>query len=935
MTAKDAAPHSPEFIASYREDESNVRIRTGKLACALVFVLMPAGVLLDLTVYPKLASEFLWLRLICSLLISGVWGLHFTQFARRHYPWVGIAIPILPVLFMTYMIYVTEGPRSPYYAGLNLVLLAISAVGHWSTRESVITSSLVLAIYVLGVSAHVKNRTSTISNHGASPITSTNQFPLPHLTPRPEAYSQQTLEEDLRLIPNNLFFIALTGIIVVAGNTIFSRLRLREFTLRYELNKKQQELEENHQKLLELDQAKSHFFANISHELRTPLTLLLAPLENLIIQSKKQNDDEAHDLLSTMQANGMRLLKLINDLLDLVRLESGRMEVRREAVELSSFLNGLLNAVRGVAQGKNVSLLAKYSPEIGSTQLDRDKVEKILLNLLFNALKFTDSGGSVALIATHVDNQLTLAVQDSGMGIPKSQLPNVFGRFWQADSSARRKHQGAGIGLALVKELAEVQDGSVSVDSVEGQGSTFTIQLPWIDSSTPPQRPDTTSPSSVAPEQKWLENLYRRAELFPASTPANQTKLPTPESIPLPTPTLHTTNTANLLPSRRTQHRILVADDEPDMLRFLHHQLSRFYTVDPVSNGREAVEHALSNPPDLILLDMMMPELDGIQACQTLRQQKSTKNLPIVLLTARADEETKISALSVGANDFLTKPFSTTELEVRVHNLIQNHVLQLQLSDQNTLLQSTIEQLKETEVQLVQAEKLASLGRLSAGIIHEINNPLNFAASNLYSLRRSADQTPESIRPTVVECLDDMEAALNRVRDIVSNLRSFTHAGGGAIETINLQETLETALRFLSHELREEIQLVNRIPDNLNVQADRNRFLQVLINLLQNAVDAIKQNPNPTQPGTIWLDAFPQENDVLLTVTDNGPGIDPDIQDKIFDPFFTTKEVGKGLGLGLSISYRIIQQLKGQLSVSSKPGQLTEMQIRLPAAKTA
>ncbi|MFM1942257.1 MAG: hypothetical protein RI897_1239 [Verrucomicrobiota bacterium] len=934
MTAKDAAIHSPEFLASYREDESNVRIRTGKLACALVFVLMPAGVLLDLTVYPKLASEFLWLRLLCSLLISGIWGLHFTRFARKHYQWVGIAIPILPVLFMTYMIYVTEGPRSPYYAGLNLVLLAISAVGHWSTRESVITSSLVLAIYVLGVSAHVKNRTSNLSNPGASPITSTSQSLIPNLTPPSEAYSQQTLEEDLRLIPNNLFFIALTGIIVVAGNTIFSRLRLREFTLRYELNQNQQELEENHQKLLELDQAKSHFFANISHELRTPLTLLLAPLENLLIQSKNQNDDEAHDLLSTMQANGMRLLKLINDLLDLVRLESGRMEVRREVVELSSYLNGLLNAVRPVAQSKKVNLIAKYSPELGSTQIDRDKVEKILLNLLFNALKFTDSDGSVALIATHDKNQLTLAVQDSGMGIPKSQLPNVFGRFWQADSSARRKHQGAGIGLALVKELAEVQDGSVSVDSVEGQGSTFTVKLPWIESSETAESPASTSAPNEAPDKKWLENLYRRAELFPASNPSALAKQATAKpAIPL-TPNILTTN-ANPLPSRRTQHRILVADDEPDMLRFLQHQLSRFYTVDPVSNGREAVEHALSTPPDLILLDMMMPELDGIQTCQTLRQQKTTRNLPIVLLTARADEETKISALSVGANDFLTKPFSITELEVRVHNLIQNHVLQLQLSDQNTLLQSTIEQLKETEVQLVQAEKLASLGRLSAGIIHEINNPLNFAASNLYSLRRSADQTPESIRPTVVECLDDMETALNRVRDIVSNLRSFTHAGGGVIETINLQTTLETALRFLSHELRDEIQLVNRIPDNLNVQADRNRFLQVLINLLQNAVDAIKQNPNPTQPGTIWLDAFPKDHDVLLTVTDNGPGIAPEIQDKIFDPFFTTKEVGKGLGLGLSISYRIIQQLNGHLSVSSKPGQLTEMQIRLPAAKTA
>ena len=185
----------------------------------------------------------------------------------------------------------------------------------------------------------------------------------------------------------------------------------------------------------------------------------------------------------------------------------------------------------------------------------------------------------------------------------------------------------------------------------------------------------------------------------------------------------------------RGQPRVLIADDEPDMLKYLKSQLSVNFQVIEAVDGQQAVEKASQFLPDVIVCDMMMPEKNGLEVCRELRERTSTRSIPILLLTARADEETKLAALSAGANDFITKPFSMTELSVRLKNLFDTHTLQQELARQNQVLEATIEQLKETEVQLVHSEKLASLGRMSAGIIHEINNPLNFAKTALYVLR--------------------------------------------------------------------------------------------------------------------------------------------------------------------------------------------------------
>ena len=329
-----------------------------------------------------------------------------------------------------------------------------------------------------------------------------------------------------------------------------------------------------------------------------------------------------------------------------------------------------------------------------------------------------------------------MIVGDTGVGIAEKSLPFVFDRFWQADSSSKRKFQGVGIGLALVKELTEMLRGTVAVQSQEGKGTTFTVRLPYQKGEPPAKRETGESASAengAAASEEWLVNLYRRAEFFPAVTAMRGTVKPVE------------------LGGRRPV--VLVADDEPDMRRFLKSELNEDYDVIEAADGVQALEKAQQFLPDIILLDMMMPEMDGLEVCHELRQRDVTVNIPVILLTARADEETKFDALGMGANDFLAKPFSSTELQARIKNLIESHHYQRKLSKQNKALTTAIEQIKETEMQLVQSEKLASLGRLSAGIIHEINNPLNFTMTGLFALRNkgkparpnsAANTTPSS-----------------------------------------------------------------------------------------------------------------------------------------------------------------------------------------------
>jgi signal transduction histidine kinase len=875
--------------AAFAEYDRHETISNFKVACAIGMTLMPAGFVLDWwnsDLERGQVMDFLRMRLLCSLLIGLFLAFLLTSLGRRHYRFAGVALFMLPASFIAWMIWVTTGPTSPYYAGLNLVLLVLAYVLHWTFRESLSASGLVVALYFAACFLH-------------GPI---------H---RAEA----------GLFVNNLYFLVLTGTITVTGSYFHSKARFREFALRFELDRNKRILEENNQKLMELDQIKSRFFANISHELRTPLTLLLAPLETLLHRFNRSLDGETRDMLVTMHSNGMRLLKLINDLLDLVRLESGRMEVKREPLEVAEFVKGLASAARQVANDKRLRLETFVDPTVGTVLADRDKLEKVVLNLLFNALKFTPAGGRVELRAEKRGEELVLVVADTGMGISEQNLPHVFDRFWQADGSSKRKYQGVGIGLALVKELVEIHGGKVGVESQEGKGTTFTVTLPYQAAdparlsepeATPQADSDATGGGTVTSEE-WLANLYRRAELFPALTPLQASLRPVETS------------------RNGGQPTILVADDEPDMLRFLKSQLSPHYRVLEAVDGQQAIEKASQFLPDIILLDMMMPEKDGLQACREIREHTPTQSIPIILLTARADEETKLSALTAGASDFLTKPFSSTELHVRIKNLVESHQYQRRVSKQNQVLESTIEQLKDTEAQLVQTEKLASLGRMSAGIIHEINNPLNYATTGLFTLRNKGKHLAPEHQEEYHDILKDVEEGIKRVRTIVSDLRMFTHPDTESRDQVEVPEVVALALRFMSNEWKDKVRIEQKLAEHQSVWANKNKLIHVMVNLLQNSLDALKTKSFAGEQPTIWIEGRLEPGKSILVVRDNGAGIEAEHLDKIFDPFYTTKDVGEGMGLGLSICYRIVRECEGQISVRTEPGKFCEFTLEFPA----
>ena len=881
--ARDA---DPEFLAAFADEDRRERLRIGKLGCTLVILLMPLGFLLDFAVYPEDAGRFFALRILCSAITGLLLALHYTTWGQRHVFWLGLPIALLPAGFIGVMIARNHGYQSPYYAGLNLVLIAVNVVARWSVAESLGITGGILLIYV-----------------AAS---------------MPEVARSGSVQWDLLI--NNLYFLGLTGVIVVAGNALYNQLRMREFTLRYQLNRNQLLLEENNRKLREMDEIKGRFFANISHELRTPLTLLLAPLEALRRPGAHLTEGEVSEHLQTMHANGLRLLKLINDLLDLVRLESGRMQVRREPVALPEFISGIANSARKLAEDRRLRLDLRMVEDLPPVSLDRDKLEKAFLNLLINAIKFTPAGGTITCRVNRDGPEALIEVSDTGIGIPAESLPRVFDRFWQADASSQRKHQGVGIGLALVKELLEIQGGSVEVSSVVNQGTTFVIRVPWIEPEPGAQVVDVPVVERPIPAggETWLANLYRRAELFSGLSSLRDSIRQVETSTPGDRP------------------RILIADDEPDMLKFLRSQLAPHFQVLEAVDGLQAIEKATQLLPEIILCDMMMPERDGLQVCRELRSRTGTRSLPIVLLTARADAETKIAGLEAGADDFLTKPFSGVELHIRLKNLVESHRLQRDLARQKQILEATIEELKETEMQLVQSEKMASLGRLSAGVIHEINNPLNYVKQGLVVLGRQGKHLPDAGREMFEGVIRDVNEGVDRVVGIVSDLRKFSHPGDGGVSEVRVAETCASALRFLAAEWRGNVSVEEDIPSGFTIPASPGKLVQVFLNLIQNSLDSLTSKSFPEGETPILRIRAREENGrKWVSVWDNGSGISLTHRDKIFDPFFTTKDVGEGTGLGLSLCYRMVTEWGGRILVDTEEGRYCEFRLEFATAGNA
>ena len=429
-----------------------------------------------------------------------------------------------------------------------------------------------------------------------------------------------------------------------------------------EVARQAEELRVLNERLKELDRLKTQFFANVSHEFRTPLTLMLGPLENALATIDAQKHPEVAADLATSHRNALRLLKLVNTMLDFSRIEAGRVQASYQSTDIAAFTTELASVFRSACEKAGLRLIVDCAPFNNGEQayLDRDMWEKIVLNLLSNAYKFTLEGEiEVRLVAIEGHAQLT--VRDTGVGIRREELPRMFERFHRIDHTRGRTHEGTGIGLALVHELVKLHGGTVSVDSKFGEGSIFTVSIPLGKAHL--------DPGSIGRSME-----LRSTGIAPAAYIEEALRWLPDESTLITGPHHTVSGDESACANERTQEeksaeakpRILWADDNADMRNYVSRLMAGRYDVEAVCDGESALKAARAHPPNLVLSDVMMPNVDGFGLLRGLRDDPQLREIPVILLSARAGEESRVEGLEAGADDYLVKPFTARELLARV-----------------------------------------------------------------------------------------------------------------------------------------------------------------------------------------------------------------------------------------------------------------------------
>jgi len=431
-----------------------------------------------------------------------------------------------------------------------------------------------------------------------------------------------------------IYVIILLSIIYFTWQMQLKRIRIKHD---YEMSKFEAE------KMHEVDEMKSRFFANISHEFRTPLTLIFGPAKDISEKTKEQDTKQSAGII---KRNAGRLYGLVNQLLDLSKLEAGKMTLETSEQNIIPLLKGLVFSFTSLAERKKITLKFNTIEQKLNVYIDKDKVEKIINNLLHNAFKFTPEGGNIDFTVEKMINEAEIRISDDGIGIPKEKIDKIFDRFFQVDGSHTRESEGTGIGLALTKELVELHKGKIKVESKEGEGTTFTVLLPL--------GKDHLKPEDIVEEKakEETEVTIEKTELIPETEDRKEK-----------------TDIDVLLDTDKPL--LLIVEDNSDVRKYIISHLKGDYRIQEAVDGKDGLEQALKHIPDLIICDIMMPKMDGFELCKKLKTDEKTSHIPIIMLTAKATSKDKIEGYETGADDYIMKPLDAAELKVRIKNLIE------------------------------------------------------------------------------------------------------------------------------------------------------------------------------------------------------------------------------------------------------------------------
>lgn len=631
----------------------------------------------------------------------------------------------------------------------------------------------------------------------------------------------------------------------------------------------------------------------MSHEFRTPLTLLLAPLQDALSDRTSPLPLDHQQRLEIAHRSSLRLLKLVNTLLDFARIEAGRIEAAYEPTDLAQLTTELASVFRSTIEQAGLQLIVDCPPLPEAVYVEREMWEKIVLNLISNAFKFTLEG-EIRIRLQPVDHHVIFEIQDTGSGIEPEELPHLFERFYQVRGTQARSHEGSGIGLALVHELVQLQGGTINVSSTPGQGTCFTIALPFGSEHLPPERIKATC--SLTPLASEATPYVQEAELWLSSEQPREISSDT---------------------------QIFVVDDNADMRDYLTRILGEQVQVEAFADGATALLAAQTRIPDLILTDVMMPGLDGFELLHALRADSRTREIPIILLSARAGEESIAEGLEAGADDYLIKPFSAQELVSRVNAHLQMSHLRGSA-------------LREARTAMRRKDELLSV------VSHELNTPLLSILGWTRLLRSNPSNSA-----MLSKALDTIERSATMQAKLVQDLLDVSRIIAGKLR-LNLQPTeveavIEAAIATVTQLAAEAgIHLIWTETTAAVVMGDRERLQQVVCNFLTNAIKFTPKGGRVdvclslvTGHGALIEDEELVTNDnyAEIRVTDTGIGIAADFLPHVFEQFRQAEgsTSAKGLGLGLAIAQHLVELHNGTIHAQSAGiGQGATFIVRLP-----
>ncbi len=685
-----------------------------------------------------------------------------------------------------------------------------------------------------------------------------------------------------------------------------------------ELESARAELEGSYRKLMELDRMKSALFSNITHELRTPLTLILSPIDSILAGKLGHFDPEQVTIFKSMHRNALRLLKLINDMLDLSKLEDAHLKLNPEPVDLSVFLGAIVANVAPLAERKDVGVRMVVGEVPADIHVDPEQFERVVLNLLANAVKFTPVGGWIEVrLDRQEDGEARIEVEDSGIGIPADRLGAIFDRFSQVDDSTTRRYGGTGIGLALVKEITNLHGGEIGAESVLGKGTTMRVIL----------RPGTEHFDPDVLDQR------RRAHPVPSERRSSDRGLPEWTVQILARKSFRYQEIEDITERRAVErvagdelktHRVLVCEDNREMLQLVHMHLREHFQVYVAEDGAKGWEIVERVRPDLVVTDWMMPRVDGLELCRRIKEDPGLRNTPVIMLTAKSTVQDRVAGQETGADAYFSKPFSPVELTAAVQSLLRK---------------------RGWQTRAVVDHELDAMSLLAGRMAHEIKNPLN-------SLKNGAEIFSASFRDLVAldeagEGLDPGERAKRRARlvrrmgrmdelvtqgvhriyAVLDVLKRYTREGFSRLPQAYAVDTaVNESLSVVTVPPGSDIRVDADLAPDLRVQCIPEELHEVVKNLIQNAID------HSSSGGRVRVETDVQVGRCVLTVTDQGKGIAPDDRERIFSAFFTTREGQGGMGLGLAIVRQLVRQMDGDIQFRSEPGIGTEFQVSLPLA---